>query len=209
MTNGICDVCKSCPASFRAQVSVNGERKIMELCDEDYRKLARRQARAGSPLETLFGGRSLFDEFFGEAALGAGLPGDDRRGEYQEGGENGVSPRLKDTPNRAFVASSELGQHCLLLRSVRQLRESDRDPAMQGDRGGDPAWPLRRAARTAGRLGRMGSDASFGQEPARFGSARGPRRRDFRIGDDPSWAEVARQAAQGGRRRDGMRNERR
>ncbi len=200
MANGICDVCKTRPASFRAQVSVNGERKIMELCDEDYRKLARRQARSSSPLESLFGGRSLFDEFFGDAAPGAGLTGgasgdaasdtpgqqipinrrsrrsgganiadrlseqankllqeaaqkageygrsevdtehllfalthsdvvktlltqfkidaDDlrrhiegeaRRGERREGGEIGVSPRLKDALNRAFVASNELG----------------------------------------------------------------------------------------------------
>ncbi|MAB10843.1 AAA family ATPase [Hyphomonas sp.] len=69
MANGICDVCKSRPASFRAQVSVNGERRMMELCDEDYRRLARNQRRSGSPLESLFGGNSLFDEFFGDSPL--------------------------------------------------------------------------------------------------------------------------------------------
>ena len=46
MANGICDICKRRPASFRAQVSVNGERQVMELCDDDYRKLARQQRRA-------------------------------------------------------------------------------------------------------------------------------------------------------------------
>jgi ATP-dependent Clp protease ATP-binding subunit ClpC len=70
MANGICDICKKRPASFRAQVSVNGERKVMELCDEDYRKLARRQNRSTSPLESLFGGNSLFDEFFGDSGIG-------------------------------------------------------------------------------------------------------------------------------------------
>ena len=196
MANGICDICKRRPASFRAQVSVNGERQMMELCDEDYRKLARQHRRSGSPLESLFGGGSLFDEFFGdsplsgmsrrlgdegeatripvtsgsrrgrggssiadrlseqgnkllqEAAQKAGELGrsevdtehllfalchsdvvktlleqvkidvDDLRrqidkeapkGEAAEGGEIGVSPRLKDALNRAFVASNELG----------------------------------------------------------------------------------------------------
>ncbi|MCK8484267.1 AAA family ATPase [Aliiroseovarius sp. S2029] len=196
MANGICDICKRRPASFRAQVSVNGERQIMELCDDDYRKLARQQRRSSSPLESLFGGGSLLDEFFGdtpfggmgrrigddgegqripvnrgsrrgqggasiadrlseqgnkllqEAATKAGEFGrlevdtehllfalshsdvvktlleqfkidvDDLRrqidkeaprGEASEGGEIGVSPRLKDALNRAFVASNELG----------------------------------------------------------------------------------------------------
>ncbi|RMH50944.1 MAG: ATP-dependent Clp protease ATP-binding subunit [Alphaproteobacteria bacterium] len=71
MANGICDVCKTRPASFRAQVSVNGERRVMELCEEDYRKLARRAGRPASPLEALFSGRSLFDEFFGDSPLGS------------------------------------------------------------------------------------------------------------------------------------------
>ncbi|SEM25215.1 ATP-dependent Clp protease ATP-binding subunit ClpC [Roseovarius azorensis] len=196
MANGICDICKRRPASFRAQVSVNGERQMMELCDQDYRKLARQQRRSSSPLESLFGGGSLFDEFFGDSPLGgmgrrigdesegqripvnrgsrrgqggasiadrlseqgnkllqeaaqkAGELGraevdtehllfalshsdvvrtlleqfkidvDDLRrqidkeaprGEAREGDEIGVSPRLKDALNRAFVASNELG----------------------------------------------------------------------------------------------------
>ena len=195
MANGICDICKRRPASFRAQVSVNGERQMMELCDEDYRKLARQQRRSGSPLESLFGGSSLLDEFFGdspfggmerrfgesegqripvnrgsrrgqggasiadrlseqgnkllqEAAQKAGEMGrsevdtehllfalchsdvvktlldqvkidvDDLRrqidkeapkGEAAQEGEIGVSPRLKDALNRAFIASNELG----------------------------------------------------------------------------------------------------
>lgn len=198
MANGICDVCNTRPASFRAQVSLNGERRMMELCDEDYRKLARRQSRSASPLESLFGGNSLFDEFFGdrggmggslfdrlgggdgeedvpmrsgmrrgsggmsltdrlseqgnallqEAAQKAGEFGrsevdtehlllalttsdvvttileqfkvdvddlrrhiekDAKRGEASSEGEIGVSPRLKDALNRAFIASNELG----------------------------------------------------------------------------------------------------
>ena len=115
MANGICDICKSRPASFRAQVSVNGERKVMELCDEDYRRIARRQGRSASPLESLFGGRSLFDEFFGDAG---GLF--DRLGEDQgqpvpirqagrtarRGGIN-IADRLSEQANRLL---QEAGQ---------------------------------------------------------------------------------------------------
>lgn len=169
----------------------------MELCDQDYRKLARRQGRSSSPLESLFGGRSLLDEFFGDGGFGhsplfdrigddAGrqvpirsasrrgggsssadrlseqanallqdaaqkahefgrtevdtehlllaltgsevvhtllgqykIDADDlrrqigkeaRKGDAKnEGGEIGVSPRVKDALNRAFLASNELG----------------------------------------------------------------------------------------------------
>ena len=73
MSDGICDVCKTRPAAFRAQVLVNGARKTMELCDEDYRKLARNQGRSNSPLESLFGGSSLLDEFFGDRATGGSV----------------------------------------------------------------------------------------------------------------------------------------
>jgi ATP-dependent Clp protease ATP-binding subunit ClpC len=42
----------------------------MELCDVDYRRLARQQ-RSSSPLESLFGGRgSLFDDFFSDDFFG-------------------------------------------------------------------------------------------------------------------------------------------
>lgn len=197
MANGICDVCKTRPAAFRAQVLVNGERQTMELCDADYRKLARSQGRSSSPLESLFGGSSFFDEFFGDRSTGGSLfdrlgvhsgdsepapahsssrrggginiadrlseqankllqdaaqkahefgrsevdtehllfaltgsdvvrtllgqfkvDADDlrrqiekeaKRGEAEKDAEIGVSPRLKDALNRAFIASNELG----------------------------------------------------------------------------------------------------
>jgi len=189
MANGMCDVCKVRPATYRAEVVVNGEHKIMELCDVDYQKLARRQARYNSPLESLFGGRSMLDNFFGgrqpqgafgpedmtaptsgrrsggsvniadrlseqakkllqEAAQKASelrrgdvdtehllwaltgsdvvktlleqfkidvddlrrqIDADARRGEADAGADIGVSPRLKDALNRAFIASNELG----------------------------------------------------------------------------------------------------
>ncbi|MBS3652096.1 ATP-dependent Clp protease ATP-binding subunit [Pseudaminobacter sp. 19-2017] len=65
MADGLCDICGVRPATVRAQVVSNGQRQTMELCDVDYRRLARQQ-RPSSPLESLFGGRGgLFDDFFG------------------------------------------------------------------------------------------------------------------------------------------------
>ena len=113
MAGGVCDICKTRPATFRAQVSVNGERQIMELCDEDYRGLARRQGRVGSPLESLFGGSSLFDEFFGDSPLGGSLfdrlanaparqDGHARAGARRTSGGSGVSiaDRLSEQGNK-------------------------------------------------------------------------------------------------------------
>src|SRR5436305_3278 len=66
MSNGTCDICGVRPATVRAQVVSDGQRRTMELCDVDYRRLARQQGRSSSPLESLFGGGgSLFDDFFG------------------------------------------------------------------------------------------------------------------------------------------------
>ena len=120
MADGICDVCKRRPASFRAQVSVNGERQIMELCDEDYRKLARQQGRSGSPLESLFGSRgSLFDEFFGDSPLGGSLfdraNAGDRDGEQipisrgtrRGAGGSGIVDRLSEQANALLQEAAQ------------------------------------------------------------------------------------------------------
>jgi len=62
----LCDVCGVRPATVRATVVSDGERRTLNLCEIDYRRLAARQ-RASSPLESLFSGRSsLFDDFFGD-----------------------------------------------------------------------------------------------------------------------------------------------
>lgn len=120
MADGICDVCKRRPASFRAQVMVNGERKIMELCDEDYRKLARQQGRSGSPLESLFGNRgSLFDEFFGDSPLGGSLLGRANagdgageqipisRGSRRGAGGSGIVDRLSEQANALLQEAAQ------------------------------------------------------------------------------------------------------
>jgi ATP-dependent Clp protease ATP-binding subunit ClpC len=91
----------------RAQVSVNGERRAMELCDEDYRKLARRQGRSASPLESLFGSGSLFDEFFGDSGLGGSLF--DRLGGQAGGDDAGdrIPPRAASRRGQGGVSIAD------------------------------------------------------------------------------------------------------
>lgn len=123
MANGICDFCKRRPASFRAQVLVNGERQMMELCDADYSKLARQQRRLASPLESLFRRGSLFDEFFGDSPFG-GMErrfddgGDQRipvnRGTRRGSGGASIADRLSEQGNtllqEAVQKAGELGR---------------------------------------------------------------------------------------------------
>ena len=61
----MCDICGVRPATVRARVtSSDGQSEVLDLCEVDYRRLARQQ-RSRSPMESLFGGRgSLFDDFF-------------------------------------------------------------------------------------------------------------------------------------------------
>ena len=70
MANGKCDICGR-PATTRVRAPVNGQVRDMELCDQHYREMVRRSGHSASPLESLFGRRSLFDEFFGETTTAA------------------------------------------------------------------------------------------------------------------------------------------
>ncbi|MAU51758.1 MAG: Clp protease ClpC [Roseovarius sp.] len=70
MANGKCDICGR-PATTRVRASVNGQVRDMELCDQHYREMVRRSGHSASPLESLFGRRSLFDEFFGDSGFGS------------------------------------------------------------------------------------------------------------------------------------------
>src|SRR3954451_632811 len=65
----MCDICGIRPATVRARVTTgDGESEVLDLCEVDYRRLARQQ-RSSSPMESLFGGRSsLFDDFFGRGS---------------------------------------------------------------------------------------------------------------------------------------------
>ncbi|WP_114947435.1 ATP-dependent Clp protease ATP-binding subunit [Microvirga calopogonii] len=103
MADGLCDICGVRPATVRAQVVSNGQRQVMELCDVDYRRLARQQ-RSSSPLESLFGGRgSLFDDFFSDDFF-SGSPSSDigsRPGERPEAGDEGPSVPTRSGRGRA------------------------------------------------------------------------------------------------------------
>ena len=44
----LCDICHARPATVRAEVVSNGQRETLNLCDVDYRRLARQQ-RSSSP----------------------------------------------------------------------------------------------------------------------------------------------------------------
>jgi len=94
MANGTCDVCGVRPATVRAQVVNNGQRRVMELCDIDYRRLARQQSRSSSPLESLFGGdhSSLFDDFFGGDIFGRSPPGSRGQSRAHETDAGGTGP---------------------------------------------------------------------------------------------------------------------
>lgn len=61
----LCDICGIRPAVIRATVvTADGERETLDLCEQDYRRLARHQ-RSSSPLESLFGREgNPFGEFF-------------------------------------------------------------------------------------------------------------------------------------------------
>ena len=84
----LCDICHVRPATVRAEVVSNGRRETLNLCDVDYRRLARQQ-RSSSPLESLFGGRgSLFDDFFGDDVLRP-----QRRPRPGAGGDEAGAPR--------------------------------------------------------------------------------------------------------------------
>ncbi|MFC0387142.1 ATP-dependent Clp protease ATP-binding subunit [Muricoccus vinaceus] len=91
MSETLCDLCQTRPATLRAEVVSNGRRRTMNLCDVDYRRLvARGGGRGGSPLESLFGsGGGLLDDFFGGSLFGGRDPrevGAGRRGGDAEGG---------------------------------------------------------------------------------------------------------------------------
>jgi ATP-dependent Clp protease ATP-binding subunit ClpC len=70
----LCDVCRIRPATVRAVVTRDGQRETLDLCEVDYRRLAR-QSRSSSPLESLFGETSsLFEDFFGDRATSDSSP---------------------------------------------------------------------------------------------------------------------------------------
>ena len=134
MANGTCDVCGARPATVRAQVVNNGQRQTMELCDVDYRRLARQQSRSSSPVESLFGGGggNLFDDFFGGDFFGR-RPFTDRNGtrigEADEAtGGTPIPIRSDRSPSRARPAggiSERLSSHAEEILQGAARRATD------------------------------------------------------------------------------------
>jgi ATP-dependent Clp protease ATP-binding subunit ClpC len=126
MAPQLCDVCGVRPATVRAEVvSSDGERQVLNLCDVDYRRLARQQ-RSSSPLESLFGGRrSLFDDFFGDDFFGGGL-GEREAGERQipvrsgaGTSPEGAGARPRARSRRSSEPDERLSEHAMeLLQSA-------------------------------------------------------------------------------------------
>jgi len=55
MSDGLCDICGERPATVRVAASVNGQRRMIELCNQDFESLKRQNEQRRSPLESLFG----------------------------------------------------------------------------------------------------------------------------------------------------------
>ena len=108
---------------MRVRASVNGEVQDLQLCDQHYQETLRRQGRSASPLESLFGRRSLFDEFFGDSGMGS-LFGDSplRGGGFPDGGD--ISDMtVGDQPIRRHEGSAQIDktarrQHVMYYPSV-------------------------------------------------------------------------------------------
>ncbi|MDB5476892.1 MAG: Clp protease ClpC [Phenylobacterium sp.] len=124
----ICDVCGVRPATVRATVVSEGERRTLNLCEIDYRRLAARQ-RASSPLDSLFGGRSsLFDDFFGDTW---DRPGDPFAPAAVEEGGARSEPERAERPARtrgSGGAADNLSEHAkeLLQVAARRALEAGR-----------------------------------------------------------------------------------
>ncbi|SHK46571.1 ATP-dependent Clp protease ATP-binding subunit ClpC [Roseomonas rosea] len=101
MSDRLCDICQTRPATIRAQVVSDGRRETLNLCEPDYRRLAARQRRASSPLESLFGGGgSLLDEFFGRDFPGGGGLFGDRGRSNDDAGEGGTAIPIRGGEGR-------------------------------------------------------------------------------------------------------------
>jgi ATP-dependent Clp protease ATP-binding subunit ClpC len=125
----MCDICGVRPAAVRAQVTTSdGETKILELCEVDYRRLARHQ-RSSSPMESLFSGRgSLFDDFFGDRGDFFGNRPAPSSGQQDERSGGGNIPVESGRRRRGGGGAENLSEHAMeiLQAAARRAVESGR-----------------------------------------------------------------------------------
>lgn len=119
----LCDICHIRPATVRARVTTAaGESEILDLCEVDYRRLARQQ-RSNSPLETLFGRRSsLFEDFFGDDFFGDS----EARQESADEDEQGRPIPVRVNPSRrAANIEDRLSDHSKELLQIAARHAGD------------------------------------------------------------------------------------
>ena len=132
----LCDICHVRPATVRAEVVSDGRRETLNLCDVDYRRLARQQ-RSNSPLESLFGRRgSLFDDFFDDDEFFGRSAGRGRAPEEAEAGPasgmvrggSGGPARVRGGAARSGGGAENLSEHAMemLQAAARRTAESGR-----------------------------------------------------------------------------------
>src|SRR3954470_2598932 len=121
----MCDICGIRPATVRARVTTgDGESEVLDLCEVDYRRLARQQ-RSSSPMESLFGGRSsLFDDFFSNDFFGRGGAED----EGEDRGGRSIPVRSGRGGRRRSEADERLSEHAqeLLQHAAQRAVEFGR-----------------------------------------------------------------------------------
>ena len=110
-------------------VSPDGQRRTVDMSEQEYRDLARQQ-RFSSPLESLFGGRgSLFDEFFGDDPFGGTRPG---RGDEDRDQE--AARPIPVQPGRRRRAAAAGGAERLSEQALELLQEAARTAQEWGRR---------------------------------------------------------------------------
>ena len=74
--SGLCEICKTRPASTQVTVVENGRRRVLHVCEQDLRRL---QQHSASPFDRMFGGSFMDDMFqkideFGDLSSGQEQP---------------------------------------------------------------------------------------------------------------------------------------
>lgn len=159
MAKGICDICKTRPATTRVRVLQHGRSQILEVCEQDYKQL-QKQRNSRSPFESFFGNdfpfgdlSSFFDDDFPGFSSQIGYPLPRHReavdvGEYlseatkeliQEAGKKAVDlKRTEVDTEHLLYAISDSDVVAEILRQFKlkpdDLKEYINENAPQGEK---------------------------------------------------------------------------